>query len=267
MCLIVVANRVHPDYPLVMVANRDEFYSRPARPAHFWEDVPDIFAGRDLESADPAQQGTWLGINRHGRVAAITNFREMDFRETPGLMTRGVLTTNFLRHDCTLDAFVIQTQHTSHRYKGYNLLLWEAGRLLYVSNRAAAISELAPGIYGQSNGLLNVPWPKVLTAKHLLQQALQQPFSAETLLPILLGRAYAPDEQLPDTGIGIESERLLSSCFIQGEGYGTRATSVVLIHRSGTMTFLEQNWNMLGGQDEQRYLQLSLRTDAPGHAR
>ena len=262
MCLIVFALHQHPDYPLILVANRDEFFTRPSKPAHFWPDMPHIFAGRDLESADPAQQGTWLGINRQGRVAAITNFREMDFHETPGLHSRGELTANYLRDNTTLNDYVEQVHAAKHRYKGYNLLLWEAGQLRYQSNCIASPPVLEPGIHGLSNGLLNTAWPKVVRGKTELRNAMLKPFSAESLLPVVLSRDIAPDQMLPDTGIGIESERLLSSCFIHSDGYGTRATTVVLIDRHGTITFLEQNWSLLGEAEEQRFLQLRTRPAA-----
>lgn len=244
MCLMVFGWRSHPDYPLVVVANRDEFYARATRSAHFWADHPDVFAGRDLEAAD---RGTWMGIHRSGRFAAVTNFREMDLNETASTThSRGELTARFLCADVALDNYLQTVQSEGKRYKGFNLLLRDQNQMVHVSNRSTAPRVLDAGIYGLSNGSLDANWPKVQRAKSALQLALSRPFSAESLLLLLNDRTPAADTDLPDTGIDIESERLLSSCFIHSSHYGTRATSVLLVHTNGTTEFIEQNWNERG---------------------
>lgn len=261
MCLIVFAYRAHPDFPLIVLGNRDEFYARPTRAAHFWADQPQVFAGRDLESPETSKQGTWMGINKQGRFAAVTNFREMDFNETGGKRSRGELTANFLCSGTALDAYLRTVEKNRENYKGFNLLLWENNILCYVSNRIDQSQILAPGIYGLSNGMLDDAWPKVRYAKQQLQTALeQQAFNTESLLDILLNTEQATDDRLPNTGIDIESERLLSSCFISGEHYGTRASTCVLINKHQHITFLEKNWepkNAKSAAVQQRFLQFT----------
>lgn len=256
MCLIVFAYQTHPDFPLIVVANRDEFYARATRPAHFWSDHQQVYAGRDLEASHTDQQGTWMGINRSGRFAAVTNFREMDFNEATTKRSRGELTARFLSADTAVTDYIQTVQQQADNYKGFNLLLWEKEQLFYLSNRIKTDTELKPGIYGLSNGALDSPWPKVLHAKAQLAAQLQQDFKAENLLPLLMNREQAADSLLPNTSIDIESERLLSSCFIHSNSYGTRASSVVLVHKNRQVTFLEQNWNASGLAEQQHYLEM-----------
>jgi len=256
MCLIVFAYKTHPDFPLIVVANRDEFYARPTRPAHFWLDHPDVFAGRDLESPEPDKQGTWMGITRSGRFAAVTNFRELDFNEATAKRSRGELTANFLCSATPVLEYVTTVQQQAGNYKGFNLLLWENQRLFYASNRMEQHQVLQPGIYGLSNGALDSLWPKVLHAKQQLSAQLQQSVHTEHLLTLLMNREPAADDELPRTGIDIGSERLLSPCFIQSDSYGTRASTVLLVHKNRDITFLEQNWNASGQAEERQFLKL-----------
>jgi len=256
MCLIVVAYKVHPDFPLIVVANRDEFYARPTRSAHFWADYPDVFAGRDLESPQLDQQGTWMGINKQGRFAAVTNWRELDFNEASTKRSRGELTAHFLQSNTPAMEYLKTIEQQPENYKGFNLLVWENNALFYASNRIGKMQTLKPGVYGLSNGVLDSLWPKVINAKQQLGLRLQQSFSAGDLLDVLMNRNQAADQHLPDTGIDIESERLLSSCFIHSESYGTRASTVLLMHKNRDITFLEQNWNTDGMAEEKKYLKL-----------
>lgn len=254
MCLMVFGWRAHPDYPLIVVANRDEFYARATRSAHFWPDHPDVFAGRDLEAAD---RGTWMGIHRSGRFAAVTNFREMDVNETAAARSRGELTARFLTTPVSLDDY-LQTVHSEgNRYKGFNLLLREQNRLVHISNRSTAPRVLDEGIYGLSNGSLDANWPKVQRAKAMLAAALAKPLTPDSLVTLLGDRTPADISELPTTGIDMASEILLSSCFIHSPAYGTRATTVLLVHNDGTIVFLEQNWNDKGIVSSREYLRLS----------
>lgn len=258
MCLIVFAYKTHPEFPLIVVANRDEFYTRATRSAHFWTQHPEVFAGRDLESRE---QGTWIGINKVGRFAAVTNFREigrreMDMNEAVSRHSRGELTANFLCSSSPIEKYLKTVQQQAQSYKGFNLLLWENENLFYASNRTTNYQALTPGIYGLSNGVLDSAWPKVLHAKQELISILEHSFNAETLLGILMSREQAADHHLPKTGIDIESERLLSPCFIHSDSYGTRASTVLLMHKNRHITFLEQNWNAKGWADERLYLEL-----------
>lgn len=237
VCLILFAYKVHPDYPLVLAGNRDEFHDRPTAPAGFWQESPEILAGRDLLGG-----GTWLGITRTGRLATVANFRHPAEFHRPGL-SRGSLTVDFLRSDVPPLAYLAALARQSDLYKGFNLLVGDLSGLAFYSNREQVIRHLPPGIYGLSNALLDTPWPKVMQGKAALAALLATgPVTPETLLSILADTSRPPDEQLPDTGIGRERERLLSSRFITSFDYGTRASTAVLFEHSGQVTFVERSF-------------------------
>ena len=236
MCLIVFAFQQHPDYPLIVAANRDEYYQRPTATAHFWADQPQIFAGRDLEA-----KGTWLGVNRHGSFAALTNYREGS-SNTPMPSSRGQLCHDYLAsHQLPNQSPKELQQH----YAGFNLITGDIQQLRYLSNRNDQPQALKPGIYGLSNGLLNSAWPKVTQSKQALQQLLAMP-SCENLIQLMQDRTPAPDNQLPKTGIDIQWERLLSSRFIQTEHYGTRCSTALLFSSNGKIEFVEQSYTSTG---------------------
>lgn len=235
MCLILFAYQQHPDYPLIMLSNRDEFFSRPSQAAHFWPDLPSIFAGRDKEAS-----GTWLGVNKNGRIAAVTNFREPTQNQTYPL-SRGELTAKFLQGNQHPNTYLQNIDTKQHLYSGFNLLVGTTEQLYYYSNRQREILQLPKGIHGLSNSLLNSPWPKVDTGKAALKQQLSQ-LDRQTLINILLDKQQHNDLLLPNTGIGIEAERMLSSRFIHSEHYGTRAATLLLIDKHGHMDFIEQTF-------------------------
>ena len=239
MCLILIALNHHPRYPLVMAANRDEYFRRGTAPAAFWPDAPNLLAGRDLEAG-----GTWLGITRSGRLAAVTNVREPS-RNDPQAHSRGELTRDFLLGDESPQQFLTNLQSRADAYNGFNLLVGAPDALLYYSNRDQTPRTLPPGLHGVSNHLLNSPWPKVEQGKAALGQLLDQPaFALEDLLPLLNNRAQAPDVQLPDTGVGPELERILSSRFIHAPalGYGTRASTALRLDHHGRVEWMEWTW-------------------------
>lgn len=241
MCLILFAYKQHPDYPLIMLSNRDEFFNRPSEAAHHWPDQPQIFAGRDQQA-----KGTWLGVNQQGQLAAVTNFRE----PTPApkhALSRGELTARFLSEAKAPDSYrqsinyLVSIDQNHHRYAGFNLLIGNAQQLLYYSNRSRDIQLLPAGMHGLSNGLLNAPWPKVDLGKQTLEQQLDR-LDREALLGILGDTQQPDDHLLPETGVGIEAERMLGSRFIQSEHYGTRASSLLLIDQQGRIEFTEQTF-------------------------
>jgi uncharacterized protein with NRDE domain len=231
MCLIVLAWQAHPEYPLVLAANRDEFHHRPARPARFWEEAPELLAGRDLSAG-----GTWLGVTRHGRFAALTNFREPG--AAAGVRSRGLLVSAFLQGDMTPLAYAQEVADQAAHYSGFNLLVGDAGTLVAVGNRGTPPTLLEPGVHGLSNHLLDTPWPKVQRSRAALAALLPSP-RRENLLALLADDRPAPDDALPDTGIGLPMERALSPVFIRAPGYGTRASSVLLLGRE-RIGFAEQ---------------------------
>lgn len=224
MCVIYFALNVHPDYPLVLLANRDEFYDRPTSPAHSWEDHPNVFAGRDLVAG-----GTWLGITGSGRIAAVTNYREPGAPR--GWRSRGDLVSEFLKGFASTEDYLAEVTARSNDYSGFNLLVGEIEPtrcdLGYFSNRGGGARKLESGVYGLSNHLLDTPWPKVVNGKNRLERILAKPFDKQSLFRLLADEALAPDADLPDTGIGYEKEKALSAIFIKTPVYGTRCSTVV----------------------------------------
>ena len=235
MCLILFAYRVHPSYNLILAANRDEFYERPSSPADFWEDVPQVLAGRDLKEG-----GTWMGINRKGRFAAITNYRDPASWQN-NAPSRGELISSYLRGNQNHDDYLDKISRDAQLYNGYNLIIGDRHELFAYSNRGEK-QKLNPGIYGLSNHLLNTSWPKVSRGKKLLKATLDKK-GAElegALFALLADCKLPPDNKLPDTGIGQEWERVLSSIFIASPIYGTRSSTILLIGKNGRIKFVEK---------------------------
>jgi uncharacterized protein with NRDE domain len=242
MCLILFAYQQHSDYRLVLTANRDEFYERPTATLNFWNDHPQVLAGRDL-----VQQGTWMGITRNGRFAAITNYREViaPMADSP---SRGHLVADFLTGSASPQRYLDDTLAKADRFSGFNLILGDTQALYYFGNRDGRIRKLEPGLYGLSNRLLDTDWPKVQKGKRRLAAALgpetkgSSRIEAQSLMRLLQNQEKAPDNQLPQTGVGIEKERMLAPAFITSRDYGTRSSSVVLISRNNQVDFREISW-------------------------
>lgn len=237
MCLIVVGWRVHPDYPLVVAANRDEFYVRPSSPIAHWPDATQVIGGLDLEAG-----GTWLGITESGRFAAVTNVREPAMAK--GERSRGALTRDFLTADASAEDFAAKID--GGRYSGFNLLLGDGESLVYCSNRDGRPRRLAPGIYGLSNHLLDSPWPKLVAARERFAAALPGLPDEAAFFELLADQTIVADENLPATGVPIEWERLLSAIFVKSENYGTRASTLVWQGADGTVTIHEQSFGPNG---------------------
>ena len=228
MCLIVLAWRARADLPLAVAANRDEWRDRPAEPARWWPDSPGLLAGRDLKAG-----GTWMGLTRSGRFAAVTNFRDpADKRSTA--LSRGALVTDFLLSAESPRAFLERLRGRARDYNGFNLILGDAAGIYWFSNRAGADPRngkpLEPGIYGVSNGLLDAPWPKVVRTKATFASLLLQGAPEEAYFEMLADTTRAPDMRLPDTGVPLDLERELSAVCIEIPGYGTRTSTVVKVY-------------------------------------
>lgn len=243
MCLILIAWKAHPSYPLVVAANRDEFHARPTAPAAFWEDRPAILAGRDLEC-----MGTWLGVTRSGKFAGVSNFRDGSRRE-PTAPSRGLLASTFLADGSPAGDFVAGVAANGSGYGGFNFLAGDLNELWWVSNRSAAPRRLEPGIYGVSNHLLDTPWAKVVRGKRALRDSLIPAPAIEPLLALLADTTVATDDELPDTGVGPERERLLSSLRVVSDAYGTLCSSAVIVGSGGRVQFAERSY---GAQGEER---------------
>lgn len=239
MCLILFAWESHPEYRLVLAANRDEFYERPTAHASFWADAPHLLAGRDLRAG-----GTWLGLTRGGRIAAVTNYRD-PLSQKSSSPSRGALVTGFLLGEEAAKTFLQRISAHAGHYNGFNLLLGDSEGLCWYSNLGQGAVTLKPGIYGISNRLLDTPWPKVSRGKERLARALDRHRRREelerALFELLSDSKQAEDEELPCTGVGMEWERLLSPIFIRTAAYGTRSSTVILVGRNNEVFFTERN--------------------------
>lgn len=244
MCLILFAYKYHPKYKLILLANRDEFYQRPTQRLHYWTDFPTILAGRDLQG-----NGTWLGVTPNGRLAAITNYRDPAALK-PNAPSRGILISRYLGSRQSPTAYLKDLMPAGSRYNGFNLLVGDKEHLYYFSNNTNKIIKIPTGIHGLSNHLLNTPWPKVAHGKRKLKALLDQvpQIAVEDLFTLLKDDNLPEDSQLPDTGVGIVWERLLSPMFISSAAYGTRCSSVILVENGGRIRFSEQTYS----HDEKR---------------
>lgn len=245
MCLILLGWRAHPDYPLIVAANRDEFHARPTEPAHFWKDAPFLLAGRDAQAG-----GTWMGVTLNGRFAALTNFREPETGSPiPETHSRGRLVSDFLMGSQTAESYLTEVTERADAYKAFNLICGTlADGLFQYSNRTAREPQtarprrLTPGIWGLSNNLLDVPWPKVARGKSEMALALSALPRERPLFELLRDERIHPDDQLPRTGISVEWERVLSAAFVRAPHYGTRCSTVLVCDRHGRATFDEQSF-------------------------
>lgn len=238
MCLILFAHRCHPNFRLIVAANRDEFLDRPTAPLAFWDDSPQVLAGRDLKEG-----GTWLGITRTGRFAALTNYRD-PARMAPNAPSRGRLVSDYLQGEEPAHAYLDRLAARAGSYNGFNLLLGDEEGLFYYTNLTGEPRALEPGLYGLSNHRLDTPWPKLKRSRLLLRQLLDRrsdPMPDE-LLDLLADRVPAPDVELPRTGIPLEWERWLSPIFIDAPGYGTRASTVLVVNDRGCGHMVEVTW-------------------------
>lgn len=221
MCLILFAIHPDPEYQLVVAANRDEFYHRPTREAIFWEDNPQILAGKDLQMG-----GTWLGITRTGRFAAVTNFRETPANPSPA-RSRGDLTLNFLRGNALATDYLANLRDVSDDYRGFNLLLGDQSGYYYYSNRSGQVTNLNSGYYGLSNQLLNCDWPKVIQGKEKLRSLADKNFCKSGMFDLLADKG---------------NEEPFSPKFIEGADYGTRSSTLLTIKNDGSLSFEERNF-------------------------
>ncbi len=263
MCLILTSWQSHPDYPLVVLANRDEFYDRATDAMHWWDDHPHILAGRDRADVQ-GEPGTWMGLSKLGRFAALTNVRAPS-EKNPDAKTRGEISAQFLKARVSPEQFIQEKATQFNRYNGFNLLVADVSvqnpSLLWLSNRVQMGKSLRhrkvmnpqalkPGVYGLSNGMLDSPWPKVQhrigAFAQLLAMDTGQFKRAENYLGIMSDMTQAPDEYLPETGVSYEWEKVLSSAFIRTPNYGTRATSLIRVRRDGQYEVIEKRFDANG---------------------
>lgn len=239
MCLIFLSLNAHPDYKLIIAGNRDEFYQRQTSPAHFWDDHPDLLAGRDLEAG-----GTWMGITKQGKISLVTNYRDLYNLKTDA-PSRGHLVTNYLLNGDKPGDYLNTLTETGSVYNGFNLIAGYPDELHYYSNYKDDFEKIPDGMHGLSNHLLNTPWPKVERGLTKFRSIIQgRKLDIPELFDVLYDERLASDDQLPDTGIGLERERMLSPMFIKSPGYGSRSSTIITVDRNNAVLFSERVYDL-----------------------
>jgi len=248
MCLIALAWKAHPYYPLILATNRDEFHERPTTLLDYWNDIPDVLGGRDSEKG-----GTWLATNVDARWAAVTNFRDGIQPSSPS-RSRGHLVSDYVSSNLEPNDYAATIETSISDYPGCNLLIGGSDDLYYASNRCDAgprinIQPVSPGVHSLSNHLLDTPWPKVERCKQHMQSLLaaDSDTMTESLFELLADRTLADDQDLPSTGVSADRERMLSAPFIVAENYGTRASTVLLMDKKGKVQMHERAFGVGGG--------------------
>lgn len=239
MCLITISYNVSEDYPLIIAANRDEYFARPSLPADYWEDAPEVLGGRDLE-----KKGGWFAVNKSGRLAAVTNYRGMD-EVDPEAQSRGLLVSRFLNDSQNTETYLQQCIETRSEYSAFNLLLGDKTGLYFLSSREAQFQKLKSGIYGISNGDFDSDWPKLRRCKQQFKKitGTMTEINHEFFLQMLADQFVPEDSELPQTGVGLELERMLAPVFIRGVEYGTRTSTVLSRSRSNMISLTERNYD------------------------
>jgi uncharacterized protein with NRDE domain len=236
MCLIVFSMNEHPDYPLILAANRDEFYHRPTQSADFWEEAPHLLAGKDLQAG-----GTWMGLSTDGKFAAVTNYRDPSNIDLQA-KSRGNLPVDFLRGDLLPYEYLQQLDHQAEAFNGFNLLVMQGQHMYHYSNYERKINKVSSGVHALSNALLDTSWPKTERVKSKFSALLDQEVNPDALLEMMQDTREASEDELPETGIGTKLEKAISPICIRTENYGTCSTSVVLLNKQGRWTFVEQTY-------------------------
>lgn len=242
MCLIVFSFKQHNKYPFILAANRDEFYDRPTRPARFWNQHPHILAGKDEKLG-----GTWLGITKQGKFAALTNYRDLT-NIKQFAPSRGKIVKDFLAENQDTLGYLEDLKQSANSFNGFNLITGSKDQLYHYSNETNDITEIEPGIHGVSNAVLNTPWPKVETAKSAFEDAIKGENIDQTrIFKMLKNSQPYPDNQLPNTGLSKEMEKMVSPIFIKSKNYGTRCSTLLTIRDDGVVTFIEKTYTPVAG--------------------
>lgn len=256
MCLIFFSLQRHPTYKLILAGNRDEFYKRQTAPADFWKDNTQILGGKDLEA-----NGTWLAMTKTGKIGFITNYRDPK-NINPSAPSRGKLVSDYLEKDMLPTIYLEQIEKRAGNYNGFNLIVGSADEFWYLSNYRRGIQQISPGFYGLSNHVLETPWPKIVYGKERLTPILEQTeIHPDQLLDQLFDSTQAPEDRLPDTGIGLAREQALSSMFIKTPGYGTRCSTVVLIDRDNNVLFTERTYDLVTFNYSTQSFQFTIQLD------
>lgn len=245
MCLVLFAYKQHPEYALVVAANRDEFHARPTTKAGFWPQAPKVFAGCDEKGG-----GTWMGVTRKGRFAILTNIRDIA-KVRGSVPSRGGLVSDFLIKNKNPRKYLETVSANAQKYNPFNLLAGSRDEIFYCTSHDRAVKKLSPGFYGLSNWTLDTPWPKVEKGKQAIKKVFKNlehgsNLDREALFSILADNLAPPANMLPDTGIGLEWERELGSIFVKSPGYGTRSSTVLIISKTGAISVEERSFGPQG---------------------
>ncbi len=264
MCLILFAWKSHPDYPLVVAANRDEFYERETDPMGWWPEHPHLLAGKDRADVI-GSPGTWLGFTKTGRFAALTNVRAPS-EKNPDARTRGELSLRYLTGQHKPHAYIQKNAKQFEQYNGFNLLMadlsdpknaemhWVSNRLMMGQNirprKVFPEQALAPGVYGLSNAMLDTPWPKVNHRVAAFAQTLAmdsgQLKNLDHYLRVLADTHEASPQELPNTGVNKDWEKALSAAFIKTPAYGTRSSTILRVRKDGQFEMVERRFDANG---------------------
>lgn len=249
MCLISMQLSQHSSYKLLLVANRDELYGRPSLPAHFWPDHPDLLAGKDL-----SENGTWLGITKQGRIAAVTNSYLTTDQESDKKLSRGNLVMDYLTGSSGPEDYLNQVRQQRSDYNGFNLIVGSRDSLHHYNNILDELRVMPTGNHAVSNATLDTPWPKVTRTKAAMAElASSSPLDEEAIFRIMADRTPPSDDQLPDLPLPLPIKRAVSANFIQTERYGTRSTTLILIDHSDRVTFVERSYLPDGTSSDVRF--------------
>lgn len=235
MCTLFIGKKVHSKYKLIFMGNRDEFYKRPTLASHYWSECKDIYGGRDLLSC-----GSWTAINKNGRIAFLTNYRDFSLHKEQAI-SRGKLVYDFLRKDMTSIQYLDELKSKSENYDPYNIIFGDIHDLYYFNNVDNSCQRLEDGIYGLSNSFLNTPWKKVQFGMEMMQNIVSRDFQISELLDIMENDLPAEDSELPETGLPYDKEKLLSRLFIKSESYGTRVTTIILVDNNDKVEYVEKD--------------------------
>ena len=254
MCILFIAVKQHPNYPLIIAANRDEFHKRPTMSSHFWENQANLLAGKDLIAG-----GSWMGINKNGKIAALTNIRAPG-KEREHAISRGELVANYLKEDFSEQDYLATLQTSHENYNGYNLLFGDVNNLQVYNSFENTSYGLINGVYGLSNASLNSPWPKLDAGRKALADYCRQSgdLHYEHLFDLLKNDEAASDEELPKTGVPIDWERKLSSIFISSDDYGTRSSTILLVDNEMQCLWEERSFDASTNMTEQKEFKFSL---------
>ena len=249
MCLISMQLSEYKSYKLMLVANRDEQYDRPSLPAHFWLNHPNILAGKDL-----SENGTWLGITKQGRIAAVTNSYLTTDQESDKKLSRGNLVMDYLTGSMGPNEYLEQVRQQRSDYNGFNLIVGSSDSLHHYNNILDEISIIPTGNHAVSNATLDTPWPKVTRTKAAMAAMVNKSIlDEEAIFRIMADRTPPPDDLLPDLPLDLPILRAVSANFIQTERYGTRSTTLILIDHSNQVTFVERSYLPDGTSSDVRF--------------